>query len=174
MLRQKFVTNIWSDNITIDESVLKLYDDWVEFEKTLDPEGRTESTTQNGWQYSFTPKDKTPEWLEMLQPQIRNIKNEVTWSYVKSSWVVDYHKGGFQDAHYHAPENDLKTIIINLRGEGDLLLYDPRPMAVSQGAPIVDIVKLGQGDWIAIPGWLVHSTRPCPDHRSIYVLDVYS
>ena len=35
MLRQKFVTNIWSDNITIDEPLLKLYDDWVEFEKTL-------------------------------------------------------------------------------------------------------------------------------------------
>jgi hypothetical protein len=174
MLKQKFVTNIWSDTFNIDNSLIKKFDEWVDFEKTLDPEGRKEPTTQNGWQYSFTPKDKVPEWLEKLQPQIKTIKEEIGWSYIKSSWVVDYNSGGFQDAHYHAPENNLKTIIVNIRGEGDLLLFDPRPMAVSQGEPIVEIVNLKQGDWIAIPGWLVHSTRPCSDRRSIYVLDVYS
>jgi len=174
MIVQKFITNIWQDRFELTQDVIKELDDWIDFEKELDPIGRNESTTEKGWQYSFGPKDKMPRWLEILQPNIKNIKEEIKSNYIKSSWVVDYNTGGYQDPHFHEPGNDLKTVILNLRGEGELLLFDPRPMAVSHGESIVEKVKLTPGDWIAIPSWLVHNTKPCNDRRTIYVMDVYS
>lgn len=170
----KFVTEIHKGKFIIDDAMIRSLNDWLAFEKDLDPEGLTQSTTNNGWQYSFTPKDKTPDWLQTLQQEIKQVKDEVKWNMVKSSWVVDYNTGGFQDAHFHQPENNLKTIIFNLKGEGDLLLFDPRPMAVSHGETIVEVMRLLPGDWISMPSWLVHSTRPCQSNRTIYVMDVHS
>jgi oxalate decarboxylase/phosphoglucose isomerase-like protein (cupin superfamily) len=87
-------------------------------------------------------------------------------------WTVDYEPGGFQDAHFHQPGNNLYTIIINLLGSGQLILFDPRQLATAHGESISKIETLSPGYWIALPSWLVHGTRPSLNRRSILVMDV--
>lgn len=169
----KFVTEIFKGSLDLPTDLIEKYRQWSEFERTLDPLGRSESTTVNGWQYSFNNNQTAPQWLESLFPNINEIKSDIGYNSVKSMWTVDYNVGGFQDPHFHQPGNRLYTIIINLTGTGELLLYDPRQIATAQGESIVEIETLNPGDWIAMPSWLTHSTRPCRDKRIILVMDVH-
>lgn len=173
MLIERFVTKTWKGKLNLDKNFHKEYSEWVNFEKTLDNVGRTDSTTVGGWQYSFDGYDKTPSWFFNIKPQIDKVKEEIGFKNIKSSWVIEYEPGGYQDPHVHQPRTNLVTIIFNLCGYGDLLLFDPRPMAVNNGYSIVEEEHLEPGDWIAIPGWVVHNTRPCSEHRSILVIDGY-
>lgn len=168
----KFVTSIYKGHFSISEKFEEIFDDWADFEKTLNPEGCLYSTTQHGWQYSFS-REKIPRWLEEIFPHIQQIKQEINCLNLKSSWVVDYSIGGYQDPHFHQPEDNLYTIVINLFGNGELLLHDPRPIAICHGNSIVEIETLQPGDWIAIPSWLVHSSRPSTERRIIYVMDIF-
>jgi hypothetical protein len=167
-----FVTEIFKGNVQLSSNIIDRYTQWSTFEKTLDPIGVSKSTTVCGWQYSFNSSESTPDWLELLMPQICEIKAEVNYNTVKSMWTVDYEPGGFQDAHFHQPGNNLYTIIINLLGSGQLILFDPRQLATAHGESISKIETLDPGDWIALPSWLVHSTRPSLSRRSIVVMDV--
>ncbi len=173
MKYSKFVTEIFKGKSTISPDILEKYKTWSRFEKELDPIGRSDSTTVHGWQYSFSNNDAPPDWFDKLLPLIKEIKEEIGYNVVKSMWTVYYNKGGFQDPHFHQPGNNLYTVIINISGDGELVIFDPRQLATAHGASIVEIEKLSSGDWIAMPSWLVHSTRPCADERIILVLDVY-
>jgi hypothetical protein len=167
-----FVTEIFKGQISLPLDLIDSYNQWTTFEKTLDPLGVSKSTTVQGWQYSFNTDNSAPKWLELLMPSIREIKAEVNYNTVKSMWTVDYEVGGFQDAHFHQPGNNLYTIIINLSGQGELILFDPRQLATAHGESISKIEILNPGDWIALPSWLIHGTRPSLCHRSILVMDV--
>lgn len=170
---EKFITPLWRGKFNIDGTIIDKFDTWCEFEKSLDPEGRSDSTTSNGWQYSFH-EDKVPDWLTPIIPEVNNIKKEIGLTKIKSVWAIDYQIGGFQDPHVHQPHTNLITVIMNLRGTGEILLFDPRPMAVGYGHPIVEKEILRSGEWLAMPGWLVHNSRPCLDRRSILVFDGFS
>jgi hypothetical protein len=167
-----FVTEVFKGQISLSSDTMISYDQWVAFEKTLDPIGVSKSTTVRGWQYAFNTAESTPKWLELLMPSICEIKAEIAYNTVKSMWTVDYEVGGFQDAHFHQPGNNLYTIIINLSGQGELILFDPRQLATAHGESISKIEILNPGDWIALPSWLIHSTRPSLNRRSILVMDV--
>jgi hypothetical protein len=167
-----FITEVFKGHISLPLNIIDSYTEWAAFEKTLDPEGVSASTTIKGWQYVFGTAQHTPAWLESLIPYIGEIKAEVAYNTVKSMWTVDYEVGGFQDAHFHQPGNNLYTIIINLSGQGELILFDPRQLATAHGESISKIETLNPGDWIAMPSWLIHGTRPSLNHRSILVMDV--
>lgn len=173
MKYNKFVTETYKGNFEISIDTVARYKKWSEFEKALDPIGRNDSTTINGWQYSFDNSDSVPNWLEDLLPQIKHIKDEIGYNQIKSMWTVQYDQGGFQDPHFHQPGNNLYTIIINISGQGELVIFDPRQLAIAHGERIVEIENLRPGDWYAMPSWLVHSTRPCQEERIILVLDVH-
>ena len=172
MKHQIFVTEIYKGQISLPLNITDDYSKWAVFEKTLNPQGMSASTTIRGWQYAFSSGESIPAWLQSLMPGISEIKTELEYSSVKSMWTVDYEIGGFQDAHFHQPGNNLYTIIINLSGQGELILFDPRQLATAHGESISKIETLNPGDWIALPSWLVHGTRPSLDRRSILVLDV--
>ena len=167
-----FITEVYKGQISLPSNITDSYAEWATFEKTLDPVGVSASTTVNGWQYAFSTGESVPAWLESLMPSISEIKAEVGYNTVKSMWTVNYEVGGFQDAHFHQPGNNLYTIIINLSGQGELILFDPRQLATAHGESISKIEVLNPGDWIALPSWLVHSTRPSLNRRSILVMDV--
>jgi hypothetical protein len=167
-----FVTEVYKGHLQLPSDTIESYNQWAAFEKTLDPVGVSKSTTVRGWQYAFNAAETTPKWLELLMPGISEIKTEVAYNTIKSMWTVDYAIGGFQDAHFHQPGNNLYTIIINLSGQGELILFDPRQLATAHGESISKIEILNAGDWIALPSWLIHSTRPSLSQRSILVMDV--
>ena len=172
MKHQMFITEIFKGQISLPLNITDSYNQWTAFEKTLNPQGMSASTTIRGWQYAFSATESMPTWLESLMPSISEIKSEIDYSSLKSMWTVDYEIGGFQDAHFHQPGNNLYTIIINLSGQGELILFDPRQLATAHGESISKIEVLNPGDWIAMPSWLVHGTRPSLNRRSILVMDV--
>jgi hypothetical protein len=174
MLKERFVTKTWKGNFSLSQKTLNDYNQWVKFEKELNQSGRTDSTTVQGWQYSFSPGEAPPSWLEDLLPEINKIKNEIGFTNIKSSWAIEYDHGGYQDPHVHQPHTNLITIILNLNGIGELMLFDPRSGAVGQGLPILEVETLNSGEWFAMPGWLAHGTRPCKNARSILVIDGYT
>lgn len=168
----KFVTETWQGTFELEDKFYQEYASWIQFERELDPEGHKYSTTQKGWQRAFSDREPVPSWFDYLQPTIDLIKTEIDYSTIKSSWIVEYDEGGYQDPHLHnVPHKEGLTIIINLQGEADLLLFDPRATAICQGHVFADIVALKPGIWVAIPTWLVHSSRPCKNKRSILVID---
>ena len=170
----RFITPTWLGHVDISNEISTKIRDWIDFEKQIDPTGAKESTTQNGWQYIFGQHDKNPEWLEALKPQIDSIRSEIQCTRVKTLWVVDYENGGYQDPHFHnIGISDFVSIIINLEGTGDLILQDPRPLAVAQGKRFPNIITLEKGDWCAFPAYIVHNSRPCIGKRSILVIDCF-
>lgn len=170
----RFVTSTWTGHFDIPQGTMELYNQWAEFEKELDPSGAAQSTTQQGWQYVFNQTDKEPDWLLQLKPFINDIRSEVGCLRAKTIWTVDYNPGGYQDPHFHnIGVASILTIVINLEGTGELILQDPRPVATAQGTSFADIVRLTPGDWIAIPAYVVHNSRPALERRRVLVLDVF-
>jgi oxalate decarboxylase/phosphoglucose isomerase-like protein (cupin superfamily) len=154
-----FAVQIFTGKITLTEKIIQDYLKWLEIQKLLEEDVSSISTTINGWQYAFKHNDTQPEWHKSIVSQIDtdfHLKD-------KSSWIVDYDVGGYQDPHIHRSSHG--TMIINLVGSGDLLLYDTRPTGG------FEVKTLNPGDWIYIPGWLMHSSRPCKEKRSILVID---
>lgn len=171
MKKDYFVTSVYKGNFNFDDNLYKKYQDWLEFEKTLDPDGVVGSTTHVGYQIGI--KDNLPDWFNPFYQEIKKVQQELNKDYIKSSWFVEYEQGGYQDPHYHPMQNlNAFTVIFNIRGYGELILYDPRQLAVSEGAELGVTEKLNDCEWIAIPTWLMHSSRPCPNKRSIFVLDL--
>jgi hypothetical protein len=169
-----FVTSTYSGNIAISDRVINMYKNWVKFEKELDSKGDLESTTQNGWQYVFKPGDTEPDWLTALAPALNEIKQEVGFVKAKTMWVVDYNSNGYQDPHFHSVGViKVATVILNILGEGELVIQDPRQLAMGQGYGFAHEVKLGPGDWFAMPAYVIHNSRPCVNPRSILVMDFY-
>lgn len=169
-----FPTHVYTGHLDIPEKVISMYKSWRDFERELDPNGAQQSTTQNGWQYTFAFGENEPEWLQALSPAINQIKEEVEFVRTKTMWVVDYNKGGYQDPHFHSVGIvKVSTIIINLIGNGELVIQDPRQLAMGQGYGFAYEHKFKPGDWLAMPAYLIHNSRPCLDPRSILVLDVY-
>ena len=174
MKLDRFVTTTFAGHFDIDPKIIKEYKEWAEFEKTLDPDGAKESTTQNGWQYVFGQHAVTPAWYNKLGPVLNEIKNEIGCVRVKTIWAIDYEPGGYQDPHIHnSGLAKVMSFILNLDGEGEVILQDPRQIAVAQGLGFADIIKLTPGDWLAFPGYIVHNSRPAKMSRSILVMDVY-
>jgi oxalate decarboxylase/phosphoglucose isomerase-like protein (cupin superfamily) len=154
-----FPTEIYFGTIDLNDKLIYDLKKWIEIQKLLEEDLSTYSTTNNGWQYAFKYNDIQPEWHKSIISQVDSdfyLKN-------KSSWIVDYEIGGYQDPHIHRSSQG--TMIINLVGSGDLLLYDTR----TTGG--FEVKTLNPGDWVYIPGWLMHSSRPCKDKRSILVID---
>ena len=156
---QLFAVDIFYGNIELNEKIIADIKKWLEIQKLLEDDISSISTTINGWQYAFKPHDVQPQWHKHVVSQLDSSYH----SKDKSSWVVDYDVGGYQDPHIH--RNSKGTMIINLIGSGDLLLYDTRPTGG------FEVKTLNPGDWIYITGWLLHSSRPCPTTRSILVID---
>jgi oxalate decarboxylase/phosphoglucose isomerase-like protein (cupin superfamily) len=154
-----FPVEIFTGKVVLNEKLVQDYLKWLEIQKLLEEDISSISTTMNGWQYAFKHNDIQPEWHKSIISQIDidfHLKD-------KSSWIVDYNVGGYQDPHIHRSSQG--TMIINLVGSGDLLLYDTRPTGG------FEVKTLNPGDWIYIPGWLMHSSRPCKEKRSILVID---
>lgn len=154
-----FAVQIFSGKISLNEKIIQDYLKWLEIQKLLEDDISSISTTMNGWQYAFKHNDIQPEWHDTIISQVDDsfhLKD-------KSSWIVDYEVGGYQDPHIH--RSSRATMIINLVGSGELLLYDTRPTGG------FEVRTLNPGDWIYIPGWLMHSSRPCKEKRSILVID---
>ena len=171
---ERFVTPTWVGHFDLKESTVKDYLDWVKFEKELDPTGAQESTTRNGWQFMFGQWAVEPNWLKAIKPVINSIREEVKCVRVKTVWVVDYEKGGYQDPHFHnIGIANVMTIIINLTGEGDVILQNPNPIAMAQGLGFAEIVHLTPGDWLAFPAYVIHNSRPADMPRGILVMDVF-
>lgn len=174
MKLDRFITPTWHGHIDIAESTINKFHDWLKFEKELDPNGASESTTQNGWQYMFGQWDAEPDWFKDLASHLDAIKKEINFVRTKSMWVVSYNSGGYQDPHFHnIGIAESATILINLEGNGELVLQDPRQLAMAQGLGFADIVHLAPGDWVVMPTYLIHNSRPCNGLRNILVMDVY-
>lgn len=173
MKLDKFTTEVYKGHCDINDKIIKDYNEWYDFEKTLDTLGCQGTTTVNGWQFSFNTREKSPPWLESCNVYLGQIKKEVGLSNTKSLWTIFYETGGYQDPHFHQPDRNLYTIIFNLIGKGELALFDPRPLATAHGNSIVEKIMLEPGDWIALPSWLVHSSSPCKEKRAILVIDIY-
>ena len=169
-----FVTPVYSGNIPITEKTISMYKEWVKFEKELDALGDQESTTQNGWQHVFKPSESEPDWLKSLAPNLVGIKDEVDFARIKTMWTVAYNKGGYQDPHFHSVGVvKVSTLIINLYGYGELVIQDPRQLAMGQGYGFAYEHKFNPGDWLCMPAYLIHNSRPADNERGILVLDFY-
>jgi hypothetical protein len=170
MKQDYFTTPVYKGTFEFNDSLYKKYQDWIEFEKTLDPEGVAGSTTHNGYQIGI---ESLPDWIDPFYKQIKNVQQDLKKLYIKGSWFVEYKSGGYQDPHFHPTGKiDAFTVIFNIRGKGELVLYDPRQLAVAEGAELGVTEILNDCEWIAIPTWLTHSSRPCETKRSIFVLDL--
>jgi hypothetical protein len=162
-----FPTVIYRGSVTIDSKTFNDYKKWIEVEKLITPPP-PETTTHCGYQRVFGPSDKMPLWLDNVMLQLSEILDELSLP-IKSSWVVSYEAGGFQDPHIHSSSK--YTLIVNILGIGDLLLFDPRPIAVALTESFAKNIILNPGDWIVFPGTLSHSSRPCIGTRDILVID---
>jgi len=161
-----FPTTVYKGSIDMLPLITNDYSKWIQVEKLItDPV--IGSTTHNGYQRVFVPGDKEPSWMSYILDKISPLTAQL--GSIKSSWVVSYDIGGYQDPHIHA--NSYYTAIVNISGHGELLLFDPRPIAVALSSPFAEIITLSPGDWIAFPGWLTHSSRPCLVERNILVID---
>jgi hypothetical protein len=166
IVTELFPTTVYKGSIDMLPLVTTDYSKWLQVEKLItDPVSG--STTHNGYQRVFVPGDKEPNWMSYILDKISLLVDNL--GVIKSSWVVSYDIGGYQDPHIHA--SSYYTAIVNISGTGELLLFDPRPMAVALTTPFAEIIKLEPGDWIAFPGWLTHSSRPCVSERNILVID---
>lgn len=154
-----FAVNIFYGTVDLSEKLISDFNKWIEIQKLLEDDVSVYSTTMNGWQYAFKSDDNQSEWHKQIVSQFDAYYHTKD----KSSWVVDYEAGGYQDPHIHRSSSG--TMIINIVGSGDVLLYDTRPTGG------FEIKTLNPGDWIYIPGWLMHSSRPCKQKRSILVID---
>lgn len=174
MKTDMFVTPTYSGNIQISEKILSMFNSWIKFEKELDPVGDKESTTQNGWQYVFKPGDVEPDWLKALSPYLNEVKEEVNFGKIKTMWVVDYNAGGYQDPHFHSVGViQVSSIIFNIIGNGELVVQDPRQLAMGQGYGFAYEHKFTPGDWFCMPAYLIHNSRPSRERRSILVIDYF-
>ena len=150
-----FPAEISYGTIDLSDKTVNDFVKWLEIQKLLEEDVSTESTTMNGWQYAFKPGDIQPSWHANVVSQF-NFQEQL-----QSSWVVDYEIGGYQTPHIH--RNSKSTLIVNMIGKGDLLLFDPYWNEYRR--------SLTPGDWIYIPGWLMHASQPCEEKRSIFVID---
>jgi hypothetical protein len=162
-----FPTTVYKGNMDMLLLITNDYSKWIQVEKLItDPVSG--STTHSGYQRVFVPGDKEPSWMTYILDKISPLTAQLG-AVIKSSWVVSYDAGGYQDPHIHA--SSYYTAIVNISGTGELLLFDPRPIAVALSSPFAEIITLSPGDWIAFPGWLTHSSRPCLAERNILVID---
>jgi hypothetical protein len=174
MRTDMFVTPTFSGNASLSEKTISMFKDWVKFEKELNPLGDQESTTQNGWQYIFKPGDSEPDWLKAIAPSLNEIKQEVGFGKIKTMWVVDYNSGGYQDPHFHSVGViKVSSLIFNIIGQGELVVQDPRQLAMGQGYGFAYEHYFNPGDWFCMPAYLVHNSRPSQGRRSILVMDFY-
>jgi hypothetical protein len=174
MKTDMFVTPTYSGNIKWSDKTIAMFKNWVKFEKELNPEGDKESTTQGGWQYVFKPGDIEPDWLREITPSLNTIKEEIGFDKIKTMWVVDYNAGGYQDPHFHSVGViKVSTIIFNILGNGELVVQDPRQLAMGQGYGFAYEHKFSPGDWLSMPAYLIHNSRPSPGPRSILVIDCF-
>ena len=162
-----FPTVGFQGHINVAPSTLADYNKWMEIEKEL-TESSYGTTTHNGHQIPLNNSMKTPKWYETIYQDLTEARSALQPAVHKSTWVIDYTDGGFQDPHIHHVSD---TLILNLSGQGELMLFDPRPMAVALVEPWAETIVLNPGDWITFPGWLAHSSRPCTGNRSILVMD---
>ena len=167
-----FSTPVFKGRFETTGRMLSDYNKWIEIEKLLDPDGSKYSTTMNGWQKPFKPGDKEPQWIGSIMDTLSGIMETLNCNQIKSSWVVEYAAGGYQDLHMHTNNGSNWSVIFNISGTGKLLLHDPRPHFVSHTSIYVEEIELTAGDWIVFPSWLVHSSRPSETARSIYVADI--
>lgn len=156
-----FPTTVYYGHIDISEKIIKEYKEWAKFEKELAPSGADQTTTQRGWQYIFAHGETEPDWLKSIAPQLNEIKQEVGFVRAKTMWVVDYQDGGYQDPHFHSVGIvKVATVILNILGKGELVIQDPRQLAMGQGYGFASEVVLNPGDWYAMPAYLIHNSRP--------------
>jgi hypothetical protein len=167
-----FPTPVFKGQFVVSNAIITDYKKWVEIEKLLDPDGSKYSTTMNGWQRPFGPADKKPTWMNSIIESISDIMKNLNCNQIKSSWVVEYDVGGYQDLHMHTNNGSNWTVIFNITGSGSVLLHDPRPHFVSHTSIYLEEIVLGSGEFLVMPSWLVHSSRPCSEARSIYVADI--
>lgn len=172
MLKDVFRTQIAQGKFEISNDFTKLFNKWIEIEKLLDAQGVENSTTNRGWQKTFLSDEKLPDWFKFIEADIQKVKDLLSCTKIQSSWIVDYDIGGYQDLHMHVRNGSNWTVIFNIAGKGEILIHDPRPVYVAHSSIYIEEITLDAGSWIAMPSWLVHSSRPCLSKRSIFVMDV--
>jgi hypothetical protein len=155
ILFQAFPAEISYGTIALSDKTVYDFVKWLEIQKLLEEDVSAGSTTVNGWQYAFKSGDNQPSWHANIVSQFKSQE------LCESSWIVDYEIGGHQTPHFH--RNSKSTLIINIVGKSDLLLFDSYMNEYPK--------TLNPGDWIHIPGWLMHASQPCKEKRSILVID---
>lgn len=164
-----FPTIGYSGHIDIAPETMRDFNKWLEIEKQITESSAPGTTTRNGYQRTLSNDDPVYKWYQDIFTQLGPAREAVLPANLRAVWVVDYEKGGYQEPHIH--KASACTLVLNLSGTGELLLHDPRPMAVALVQQWGDVVTLNPGDWVVFPGWLTHSSRPSEDKRTILVMD---
>lgn len=173
VLKSRFVTKTFQGSLDIPEKIILDLKKWLEIEQSLDPKGVKGSTTQKGYQRTLSNNDKKISWLNSLREKIDPVFDEVGVSVINNAWIIDYEAGGYQDPHFHHMcRPNTFGMILNIEGSSDLILQDPRHLAMIQGENFADIVELKKGDWIIFPNYIIHNSRPCKDRRIILVMNI--
>jgi mannose-6-phosphate isomerase-like protein (cupin superfamily) len=138
----------------IDDELIS-YRNWMDVEKLLGEDVSEGTTTYNGFQVALSNNMKIPSWHSRWFNALADARQKIG-KRVKSSWVIDYDVGGYQDPHIHASSQI--TLILNIVGIGKLKIGD-------------DIVTLSSGDYVYFPGNVIHQSFPSETKRSILVID---
>jgi hypothetical protein len=177
-IQKIFPTTIWQGYLDIDHEKLINLAEWARLQNWEDLGDTYSYTTRNGSQF-ITPK---PIWeyplapaIKELMPQIQTALDEWVCAMTeqscfkatpKGSQFVLYNPGGHQWPHWH---DSTWTAILGLRNRGTLLLQDPRPLAITQGFPLIREIIINPGQLLITPGYLVHSSAASNKERDILV-----
>lgn len=180
MIRHLFTTDIIHEKTGLSDDLLDSVVKWAEAQQFDNVAANDQRATKHGRQFEPQqwPWVSMPMWKEIHQTLGPYVNDWVTSNgdnlqkiNITSWWFVFYEKNGFQEPHLHPGNSDSFTIILGLEGEGELLLHDPRLAAVKAGWKVFHPVTVKKGDVLIMPSWLIHSSSPCDDTRTIMVLD---
>lgn len=180
MIKHLFTTDIIHEESGIPTEILDSLVEWVNKQSLEDVAAGDQRATKLGRQ--FEPKQwpwvNMPMWNDIhtaLGPFVNNwITNAVDDPMkvaITGYWFVFYDKGGYQEPHLHPGNESSFTLILGLDGEGEVMLHDPRLAAVKAGWKVFHKVTIKKGEVLIMPSWLIHSSSPCDDARTIMVLD---
>jgi hypothetical protein len=180
MISHLFTTDLLHAPSNISPDLLDSIVSWVDSQNMTDVAADGSRATIKGQQYEPKgwPWQIMPMWNEIhtsLGPTVNTWATNLDISTYKVKitgyWFVWYDEGGYQEPHLHPGNQSGFTLILGLKGSGDVLLHDPRGAAVKAGFKSIHKITVNQGDVVIMPSWLIHSSAPSDNQRRIMVID---